>query len=565
MRIGIFFGGQSREREISYLGGRTAYENLDKSLFTAIPIFVDSFGNFILIKEEFLYKSGIRDFYSTPKKQAENYQLYAESYEWTSEELEELMAKIGQKINPQDFHLHFDFAFIALHGQPGEDGSLQGLFEWYNMPYSGCGILSSAIGIDKITQNQLMAQVTGQQKRMKVIGFSQWKNANKQQVFEQIVAEVGLPFVAKAPHQGSSIGVAIIKNTDIQEFTKAVNRCFFLLEITKKEWLAMNETQKHSFLQATADLDKGIAFPLFAEFTDSNNQSKQEFIYHPIALEKLLDTVFQSQKDDYCVQLFSKNCEDEVLFEEFIKGQEFSCGVIQDEDGIAIALPPTEIISASTFDFDSKYKAGGSRKVIPINTSNENIEKIQQAVATVFTALKFNVCARIDGFLTANDEVILHDPNTIPGMSPSSLIFKQTAEIGLNVTQTITYLIRASLQERIKTGKNTVNYRNLLNLLDQKLVESNLAKSQKEIEVLTFTNDETSFANVKTAYIKAASQGNIILKLQLISNNNENKEVHFALLMKDTLAEMYEIFSQPRHPMLVKNAEVAKKLVAKYF
>lgn len=564
MRIGIFFGGQSREREISYLGGRTAYENLDKSLFTAIPIFVDSFGNFILIKEEFLYKSGIRDFYSTPKKYAANYQLYAESYEWTSEELEELLAEIGRKISPQDFHLHFDFAFIALHGQPGEDGSLQGLFEWYNMPYSGCGILSSAIGIDKITQNQLMAQVTGQQKRMKVIGFSQWRNANKQQIFEQIVAEVGLPFVAKAPHQGSSIGVAIIKNADIQEFTKAVNRCFFLLEMTKKEWLAMNETQKYSFLQATADLDKGIAFPLFAEFTDSNNQTKQEFIYHPIALEKLLDTVFQSQKETYCVQLFSKNCEDEVLFEEFIKGQEFSCGVIQDEEGIAIALPPTEIISASTFDFDSKYKAGGSRKVIPINTSNENIEKIQQAVATVFTALKFNVCARIDGFLTANDEVILHDPNTIPGMSPSSLIFKQTAEIGLNVTQTITYLIRASLQERIKTGKNTVNYRNLLKQLDQKLAESSFAKLQKEIEILTFTDEEASFANVKTAYIKVASQGKTTLKLQLVSNNKEKKEVHFALLMKDTFAEMYEIFSQPRHPMLIKNAEIAKELVRKY-
>jgi len=48
MRIGIFFGGPAREREISYAGGKTAYENIDKALFTPVLVFVDSLGNFIL-------------------------------------------------------------------------------------------------------------------------------------------------------------------------------------------------------------------------------------------------------------------------------------------------------------------------------------------------------------------------------------------------------------------------------------------------------------------------------------------------------------------------------------
>ncbi|MFN7013940.1 MAG: hypothetical protein ACK4ON_06690, partial [Bacteroidia bacterium] len=46
-RIGVIFGGVSREREISFAGGRTVYDNLNKSLFEAIPLFVDSFGNFV--------------------------------------------------------------------------------------------------------------------------------------------------------------------------------------------------------------------------------------------------------------------------------------------------------------------------------------------------------------------------------------------------------------------------------------------------------------------------------------------------------------------------------------
>lgn len=49
LRIGIFFGGASKEREVSFAGGRTVYDNLNKSLFEPVPIFVDSFGNFILL------------------------------------------------------------------------------------------------------------------------------------------------------------------------------------------------------------------------------------------------------------------------------------------------------------------------------------------------------------------------------------------------------------------------------------------------------------------------------------------------------------------------------------
>jgi D-alanine-D-alanine ligase-like ATP-grasp enzyme len=60
IRIGIFFGGASREREVSFAGGRTVYDNLDKSLFDAVPIFVDSFNNFILLDWKYIYKGSIR-------------------------------------------------------------------------------------------------------------------------------------------------------------------------------------------------------------------------------------------------------------------------------------------------------------------------------------------------------------------------------------------------------------------------------------------------------------------------------------------------------------------------
>ncbi len=595
MRIGVFFGGQSREREISYSGGRTACENLDKTLFEAIPIFVDSFGNFIILQQSLLYQSGLRDFYTsgTVSRLSPNgtsFNVYAESTNWTEQKFKDLVHSVGKMILPQDFHKHFDFAFIALHGQPGEDGSLQGLLEWYNMPYSSCGLLSSAIGIDKITQNELMATVTGQKKAMTVLNYQDWNKQNKQTIFDDILAKVGLPFVAKAPHQGSSIGVAIIKTNNIDEFIKAVNRCFFVVELTKEAWRSYNANQKQEYLQAMVDLDKGIGFPVYLqEFPESNfvaehnnisknlvsrgGEEKEKLFYHPTDLWYFLDEYFDNFeiKDADKVKIFSKNCENEVLFEQFISGQEFSCGVIQDENGKAIALPPTEIISASTFDFDSKYKAGGSRKIIPINTSNENIEAIQKAICKIFSELRFNVCARIDGFLTADNAVILHDPNTIPGMSPSSLIFKQTAEIGLNVTQTLTYFICASLQERIKTGKNTVVLRALLADFNRK-IQANLANEQnKTCQYIDFEASETSFVTAKKQYAEAASKGQHHLKIRF-KNTNENTNIEnakvfeliFPLLMKDSLAEMLELLELPRHEMIVKNIETTKDLVKKY-
>lgn len=583
MRIAIFFGGQSREREISYLGGRTAYENLDKSLFEVLPIFVDSFGNFILLHEEFMYKNGLREFYGNGNKMfsKDRFSVYVESLQLTENELDRLINSVGKKILPQDFAAYFDFAFIALHGQPGEDGSLQGLFEWYNIPYSGCGLLSSAIGIDKITQNKLMAMVTKQQKAMTVINWTEWnenkdyenKTQHKQVVFEEIKSKVGFPFVAKAPHQGSSIGVAIIKTDNIAEFTKAINRCFFVIELSKIEWISYTEKQKIDYLQAMTDLDKGIAFPV---------SINDIMIYHPEKLFDYLNQVFDNQQvnqinnDNFTIQIFSKNCEDEVLFEQYIVGQEFSCGVIQDEQGKAIALPPTEIISASTFDFDSKYKSGGSRKVIPIGTTNENIAAIQTAICQVFTALQFNVCARIDGFLTANNQVILHDPNTIPGMSPASLIFKQTAEIGLNITQTLTYFIRASLQERIKTGKNTVYFRTLLANLDSNLEVNSQNEGNEICQFIDFEDNEVSFQTAKRNYSIAASNGQYHLQLRLNITTNlditHSKPtsypsiyiVPFALMLKESFAEMFEALQAPRHEMILKNIETAKELVKRY-
>jgi D-alanine-D-alanine ligase len=119
MRIGIFFGGPSREREISFAGGKTAFEYLDKSLFEPVPVFVDSFGRFILLKKDLMYSSEIREFYPSPNIQKEGFKTYIESFpELAGVAVSE---EVGRELAPSEFKEYFEFAFLAMHGPDCED------------------------------------------------------------------------------------------------------------------------------------------------------------------------------------------------------------------------------------------------------------------------------------------------------------------------------------------------------------------------------------------------------------------------------------------------------------
>jgi len=144
MKVGIFFGGSSREREISFAGGRTVYDNLNKSLFEVVPLFVDSRLNIIQLDWPYIYKGTIRDFYppvSSLPESPNNFQIYLESIQHlTPEDQQQLISQVGKQVQLQELPSLIDFAFLALHGEFGEDGQIQSLMEMLKIPYSGSGI-----------------------------------------------------------------------------------------------------------------------------------------------------------------------------------------------------------------------------------------------------------------------------------------------------------------------------------------------------------------------------------------------------------------------------------------
>jgi len=451
MRIGIFFGGNSREREVSFAGGRTVYDNLNKALFEAVPIFVDSFGNLVLLDWEYLYKGSIRDFYPPVaflKPSPNQFQVYAEQLApATRDEALAYLSPLGKLLRWEELHEYIDFAFLALHGRNGEDGRIQAILEWNGIPYSGSGIGASAFGMDKAYQKKLMKTGGFTVPAFATLQRQQWLEANaeeRNQLMQTIAHEVNFPLVVKAANQGSSIGISVLHQAEIAAFNLAVDNAFFIARVSAESWLSKTSAERIQYCRDFSDIRSGIGLP-------ARVAEQGVTLYHPEELLSYLNIELSEIGQE--VELHAEDGERTVLFEQFISGREFSCIVIQLEDGSPVALPPTAIIKGKElFDYRSKYLPGLSRKITPIDLPAADIERIRAACTHLFSTFEFNVYARIDGFFTSEGEILLNDPNTTSGMMPSSFFFHQAAEIGLNPSQFLTYIIRTSLLQRARNG-----------------------------------------------------------------------------------------------------------------
>ena len=580
IKVGILFGGRSKEREISFAGGRTVYDNLNKSIFEAIPLFVDSFGNIVLLDWNFVYKGTIRDFYPPVEfipSSNTHFQYYAENIGDLNEAQQtDLISKIGKKIEVNQLGSIIDFAFLALHGSYGEDGKIQGLLEYLEIPYSGSGILPSAIGIDKSVQKKLMVNAGFNSPNYFVVDRNHWFKKNTTPLWEKAKNEIGFPMVIKPANQGSSIGISIVKEENEAAFKAAIDKAFFTQEIKTSHWNQLSEQEKIEYVKHLSDIREGIGMPIKINLnTNSSNQIENKDIikfYNPYQLIDFLNTN-SHQKERYIAETLDG--ESSIIIEGFIEGKEFSCIVLEDtdSDNIAIALPPTEIRKGKElFDYRSKYLPGLSRKITPINATDEHIQAIRKECERLFSELCFDVYARIDGFLSTDGKVFLNDPNTTSGMMPSSFFFHQAAEIGLTPSQFLTYIIRTSLSKRIKASKGSLVYEPLLMTLDT-FLQNEKTTIHSKIPVAVVLGGYSSERHIsvesgRNIFEKLASSEKYLPIPVFLTGNNEEHllyKIPINVLLKDNADDIKDKINHWKiHPMVTQIIAECKTITDKY-
>jgi UDP-N-acetylmuramate--alanine ligase len=558
LKVGIVFGGFSREREISFAGGRTVYDNLNKSLFDAIPLFVDSFGNIIELDWKYIYKGSVRDFYppvSYLKDSPNQFQVYAESLvDAHDHQVLEMAQILGKVIAPSNLKSIIDFAFLCLHGPYGEDGTIQGLLDFYGIPYSGSGIYPSAVGINKVIQKQLMSEANFNCPDYITIQKTDWQKNNRKSLFERAVALVNFPMVIKAPTQGSSIGISILKESSFEQFCEAINKSLFRLEFTASFWKALDHHQKCDKVRNWSDIREGIGMPVHLQITKSDIGVEDIIILHPEDLLHALNAI----NDEACeILVEALDGENEVLIEQFIKGKEFSCIVVEhfvNGQKEVIALPPTEIRKGQDlFDYRSKYLPGLARKITPIDLPQNQIQDIATACKLLFSSLRFDVYARIDGFINDKGMVFLNDPNTTSGMMPSSFFFHQAAEIGLNPSQFLTFIISTSLKKRALLNKNQTKINQLFEHLNHHITSNNAAFSDK-IKVAVILGGYSS-----ERHISVESGRNIYEKLA-----SSEKYLPIPIFLTGSNEE-HQLYTLPINILLKDNADDIKEKVSNYY
>lgn len=337
LRIGVVLGGRSSEREISLESGRNIYYNLDPSRFEALAIYMDAGGR--------LWEIGLP--------------LLVQN---TTQDIDARLEKDARRIPYEALPERVDFVYIGLHGKYGEDGCFQGLLELLDLPYSGSGVLGSALGMDKAVQRHVLRQAGIDVPRDLAVTAAAWA-ADAAGVAARVAADLGFPCVVKPAREGCSTALAVVRSAE--DLAPAMEEAF--------RW------------DATA------------------------------------------------------------LVEELLSGVEVTVAVLE-RDGEPYAYAPTETPPQGDFlTVEEKFLPGEGVNITPARLPEATLAALRRTAEDTFRALGLRVFARMDMYAIPDGRIVVGEPNTLPGSSPSSTIFLGPIEEGIGPMDLVSRVVDLSL------------------------------------------------------------------------------------------------------------------------
>jgi len=322
--IALLAGGYTGEYEVSVNSAKYIAESLDKFKFAVYTIFIT--------RDRWFYQAG-------------NEQVLVDRHDFS-------LTLNGKKTE-------FDFAFITVHGTPGEDGKLQGYFDMLGIPYNTCDATTSAITMNKA-------------------------------------------------------------------YTKAIVHGIHGLNTARS--VQLHKSDLHDVPAIAANLK----FPLFIKPNNGGSSVGMSKVHNVAALPEALEKAFHE--------------DDQILVEEFIKGREFSVGIVRLKGHITV-LPATEIISSKEFfDYEAKYTSGVSKEITPGEMTAEQRELVESVATEVYLRLNCRGMTRMDFiFEEGTGDFYFIEINTTPGQTMNSLVPQQVRAAGMDITEFYSDLIEGAI------------------------------------------------------------------------------------------------------------------------
>jgi len=493
IKVGIFFGGPSRDRERAYAGGRAVYEALDRSLFDPFPIFVDSCHQFIALDWPYLYKKDIRRFYpplEALRPSPNAFQVYRESLTGLGEAEQEAMIKrIGRRVTPEELPQLIRMAFLVLPGTFGADGQIQQLLRELNIPFTGTGAAGSRLLHNRIKQKEKLISRGIATPHFLPVDREQWLAGNSELLYREARRVAGFPLLIRPAHQTAGIGLSIIdEDSGVEAFAESVDSAFFRERISVRHWREISQYDKIDHLRLLTDPRDGLGFPIEVSFEGTGHT-----FYHP---EDLLD--FLSKRSALATDpraefiLESHAQENAVLLEAQLEGEHFSCLVVQDDSGNVLPLLPMAKSPAAEWPNLAPYHRGNpGTGNAALDLPPSVMESIRQTCREAFQALEAQAFAKIDGIVTPEGQIYIREADTTLDFQSGAFLYQQSAVTGLSPSQSLTFLLRNSLRARSQSFPEPAGCVSLLENLDEQINQLRQGKAGRKKIALLFGGDCT--------------------------------------------------------------------------
>jgi D-alanine-D-alanine ligase len=198
-RLGVVFGGRSVEHEVSVVSAMELLADADPDRFETVPFGVTRTGRWLTPAET-------RTQLDRAPDQAGVDPLF-------EKRIEADVPPLGERADVIRELTGCDVVFPLIHGVNGEDGTLQGMLEMLGVPYAGCGVAASAVGMDKALQKELFQRAGLKVARYLTVFSRDWREQHDD-VAKAIDGAVGYPAFVKPSNGGSSVGVSKVRSRE---------------------------------------------------------------------------------------------------------------------------------------------------------------------------------------------------------------------------------------------------------------------------------------------------------------------------------------------------------------